>query len=151
MSWSTWIAPAGFFAISFAAGLFACALVKRMKVVDAPDGIRKTQAQPVPRLGGVAILFGTLIGTALSFLILMVGYGIDSVATLSDLIVGAFQTNTRLGIAIGFVSICFLIGLWDDIWTANTKLKLAIQTFRPEARPSAANSAPSPKAPASPA
>ncbi|MEL6414735.1 MAG: hypothetical protein AAFQ15_07330, partial [Pseudomonadota bacterium] len=129
MSWSTWIAPAGFFAISFAAGLFACALVKRMKVVDAPDGIRKTQAQPVPRLGGVAILFGTLIGTALSFLILMVGYGIDSVATLSDLIVGAFQTNTRLGIAIGFVSICFLIGLWDDIWTANTKLKLAILTL----------------------
>lgn len=129
MSWTTWIAPAGFFAISFAAGLLACALVKRVKVFDAPDGVRKTQAQPVPRLGGVAILFGTLIGTALSFLVLMVGYGIAPVSTLSELIVGAFQTNLGLGIAMGFVSICFLIGLWDDIWTANTKLKLLVLTL----------------------
>ena len=129
MSWTTWIAPAGFFAISFAAGLLACALVKRVKVVDAPDGGRKTQAEPVPRLGGVAILLGTLIGMALSFIILMVGYGVDPVSTLSDLITGAFETNISLGIAMAFVAVSFLIGLWDDIWTANTKLKLAILTL----------------------
>ena len=101
MNWTVWIAPAGFFAISFAAGLLACALVKRVKVVDAPDGGRKTQAQPVPRLGGVAILLGTLIGMAISFVILMVGYGVDPVSTLSSLIAGAFETNLGLGIAIG--------------------------------------------------
>ena len=128
MSWTVWIAPAGFFAISFAAGLLACALVKRLGVVDAPDGGRKTQVQPVPRLGGVAILFGTLIGMVLSFIILMVGYGVDPVSTLSSLIQGAFETHTSLGIAFGFVAISFLIGLWDDIWTANTKLKLVILT-----------------------
>ncbi|GAB5455706.1 MAG: MraY family glycosyltransferase [Henriciella sp.] len=126
MSWTVLIAPAGFFAISFAAGLFACALVKRLGVVDAPDGGRKTQAQPVPRLGGVAILLGTLIGMALSFIILMLGYGIDPVSTLVELLGSAAKTNTNLGIAIAFVAISFAIGLWDDIWTANTKLKLAI-------------------------
>ena len=128
MSWTTLIAPAGFFAISFAAGLFACALVKRLGVVDAPDGGRKTQAQPVPRLGGVAILLGTLIGMALSFILLMLGYGIDPVSTFVDLLISAAQTNTNLGIAMAFVAISFAIGLWDDIWTANTKLKLAILT-----------------------
>lgn len=129
MTWTTWIAPAGFFAISFAAGLLACAFVKRVKVVDAPDGGRKTQAAPVPRLGGVAILLGTLIGMALSFIILMVGYGVDPVSTLSGLITSAFETNSGLGIAMAFVAISFLIGLWDDIWTAKTKLKLAILTL----------------------
>ncbi|NQY39690.1 MAG: hypothetical protein HRT80_06285 [Henriciella sp.] len=129
MSWTVWIAPAGFFAISFAAGLLACALVKRLGVMDAPDGGRKTQAQPVPRLGGVAILLGTLIGMAFSFVILMVGYGVDPFATISNLILGAFETNTNLGIAFGFVAISFLIGLWDDIWTANTKLKLVLLTI----------------------
>lgn len=126
MSWTALIAPAGFFAISFAAGLFACALVKRMGVVDAPDGNRKKQAQPVPRLGGVAILFGTLIGMALSFVILMLGYGADPVSTFADLVTGAFETNTDLGIAMAFVAVSFAIGLWDDISTANTKLKLVI-------------------------
>ena len=126
MSWTALIAPAGFFAISFAAGLFACALVKRIGVVDAPDGNRKTQARPVPRLGGVAILFGTLIGMALSFVILMLAYGADPVSTFTDLIAGAFETNTDLGIAMAFVAVSFAIGLWDDISTANTKLKLAI-------------------------
>ena len=129
MSWTVWIAPAGFFAISFAAGLLACAFVKRLGVVDAPDGGRKTQVQPVPRLGGLAILLGTLIGMALSFVILMVGYGVAPVATLSSVITGAFETNISLGIAFIFVAISFVIGLWDDIWTANTKLKLAILTL----------------------
>lgn len=128
MSWTILIAPLGFFALSFAAGLFACALVKRLGVVDAPDGGRKTQAHPVPRLGGVAILLGTLIGMALSFIILMLGYGIDPVSTLVELLGSAAKTNTNLGIAMAFVAVSFAIGLWDDIWTANTKLKLAILT-----------------------
>lgn len=128
MSWTTLIAPAGFFAISFAAGLLACALVKRMGVVDAPDGGRKTQAQPVPRLGGVAILLGTLIGMALSFTVLMLGYGIDPISTFADLLVSAFETSPGLGVAMAFVALSFAIGLWDDIAAANTKLKLVILT-----------------------
>ncbi|MFN3213931.1 MAG: glycosyltransferase family 4 protein [Henriciella sp.] len=124
MSATVWIVPAGFTAISFAAGLFACALIKRTGIVDAPDGARKTQSGPVPRLGGVAILLGTLIGMALGFVTLMVGYGADPVAIFSELLADVYQSNAPLGLALCFVAICFLIGLWDDIWTANTKLKL---------------------------
>ena len=129
MNWTLLIAPAGFFAISFAAGLLACALVKRLGVTDAPDGGRKTQAQPVPRLGGVAILLGALIGMALSFVILMLGYGADPIATFTNLIHEGVKTNPGLGIAMGFVAVSFAIGLWDDIATAGTKLKLAILTI----------------------
>ena len=129
MNWTVLLAPAGFFAISFAAGLLACALVKRLGVTDVPDGGRKTQAQPVPRLGGVAILLGTLIGMALSFVILMLGYGTDPIATFTSLIHEGVKTNPGLGIAIAFVAVSFAIGLWDDIATAGTKLKLAILTI----------------------
>lgn len=129
MNWTVLIAPAGFFAISFAAGLLACALVKRLGVVDAPDGGRKMQSQPVPRLGGVAILLGTLIGMAFSFVILMLGYGSDPIAMVTGLIHEALKTTPGLGIAMAFVAVCFAIGLWDDIATAGTKLKLAILTI----------------------
>ena len=129
MNWTVLIAPAGFFAISFAAGLLACALVKRLGVVDAPDGGRKTQSQPVPRLGGLAILLGTLIGMTISFAILMLGYGANPVATFTGLINEGVQTTPSLGVAIAFVAVSFAIGLWDDIGTAGTKLKLAILTI----------------------
>lgn len=129
MSATVWIVPVGFTAISFAAGLFACALIKRTGIVDVPDGARKTQSGAVPRLGGVAILLGTLIGMALGFVALMFGYGANPVVIFVELMAGVFQSNSPLGLAFGFVAICFLIGLWDDIWTANTKLKLIILTL----------------------
>ncbi|MEQ9315828.1 MAG: hypothetical protein RLN72_08235 [Henriciella sp.] len=47
---------AGLAAISFIAAFLLCAAMKRTGVVDAPDGERKLQAQPVPRLGGVGLM-----------------------------------------------------------------------------------------------
>lgn len=125
ITWATLILPAAFTAISFAAGLIACALIKRIGIVDAPDGARKTQDQAVPRLGGVAILLGTLAGIAISFLILLLGYGVDPVSTFIELIFGLIHANSLISLALAFALFSFLIGLWDDLSTANTKLKLA--------------------------
>lgn len=124
MAWTEWVLPAAFTAISFAVGLVACALVKRTGVVDAPDEARKMQSSPVPRLGGVAILIGALVGMSLSFLILILAYRADPIPTISSLITGLVQSGGGLGLAFVFVAFSFLLGLWDDLWKANTKLKL---------------------------
>ncbi|MEO0607862.1 MAG: hypothetical protein AAFY82_06490 [Pseudomonadota bacterium] len=120
------LAGAAFGALGLAGSLAAIAVVKRIGVVDAPDEARKTQSAPVPRLGGVAILAGTLIGGLLGFLVFFLSYGTRP----ADGFV-ALMAHTRLllsGYEAAFlcVVVAFLIGLWDDIWTANTKLKLFI-------------------------
>lgn len=124
MSAGLLIGAGSFALISFAICLGVIALVKRSGVVDAPDGGRKQQATAVPRLGGVAIAAGTLLGGLISCLILFFAYGMDPGdglaqlgSSLADLIRG-YET------VLIFVGGAFLLGLWDDIWTANTKLKL---------------------------
>lgn len=126
MDWGLWLLIGAFTAISFAVSLLACRFVMGLNVVDAPDGDRKMQAQPVPRLGGLAILIGTLVGGSLSFVILVSAYGVDPVATVNSLISGLSASALGMGALSGLVITAFLIGLWDDIWTANTKLKLLI-------------------------
>ena len=126
MDWGLWLLTGAFTAISFAVSLLACRFVMGLNVVDAPDGDRKTQASPVPRLGGLAILIGTLIGGSLSFVILVSTYGVEPVATLRALTSGLTSSALGMGALSGLVVTAFLIGLWDDIWTANTKLKLFV-------------------------
>lgn len=123
---SDWLAGAAFAAFGLAGSLVAVTVVKRTGIVDAPDEARKTQAQPVPRLGGVAILVGTMIGVLLGFLVFFLSYGTGILGGFAQLF---RQTGILLqGYEAGFVfvAIAFLIGLWDDIWTAPTKLKLLI-------------------------
>lgn len=126
MDWGMWLLIGAFTAISFAVSLAACHVVMGLGVVDAPDGERKTQAQSVPRLGGVAILMGTLLGGCLSFVILVVAHGVSPADTFQSLVAGLTSSTLGLAPVLGFVAIAFLIGLWDDIWTANTKLKLVL-------------------------
>lgn len=102
----------------------ACAWVMRIGVVDAPDGVRKTQARPVPRLGGVAILSGGLLGSALSIVLVVFANAPDPIAALIDLPHQMSQDLEGWGWVHGFALIAFLIGFWDDLLTANTKLKL---------------------------
>lgn len=114
------------FALAFAASLFACSLVMRINVVDAPDGERKTQTRPIPRLGGVAILIGGLLGIAATFVIVILTYSDDPVQHFQELPGRLVRDGASFAPAFGFAATAFLIGLWDDIWTANTKLKLAL-------------------------
>ncbi|MGB3627073.1 MAG: hypothetical protein WA989_14675 [Henriciella sp.] len=43
-------------ACTFIVSVLLCAAMKRSGIVDAPDGYRKLQTSPVPRLGGVGIM-----------------------------------------------------------------------------------------------
>ncbi|MEL7030968.1 MAG: hypothetical protein AAGK80_01740 [Pseudomonadota bacterium] len=126
MAWQIWLLSAAFVAISFSTALIACRIVMKIGVVDAPDGARKTQSVAVPRLGGVAIFVGALLGGGLGLVVLALAYGINPAQIIAIHAQEIIAGDTRLGLALGFASIAFLIGLWDDIWSANTKLKLLI-------------------------
>lgn len=121
-----WIAGAAFAAFGLAGSLAAVAAVKRTGVVDAPDEARKTQTAPVPRLGGVAILIGTLIGGLLGFLVFFLSYGTSPIDGFANLVAETRLILSGYEAAFLVVAVAFLIGLWDDIWSANTKLKLFV-------------------------
>lgn len=76
---------------------------------DAP-GERKIHKYPIPRLGGVAIWLGFMLGLG---------------------VIGLLQWNRELGSALPGVlaggSIIFVLGLLDDLFTLSPYLKLLIQ------------------------
>lgn len=83
--------------------------VQGLGVNDAPDGVRKTQAKPVSRLGGLAII----LAAGLSYIPL-------AITQWSDL----SGIDLPVALALGFTIIAFTVGLFDDLWTLDTKLKL---------------------------
>ncbi|MEL7039930.1 MAG: hypothetical protein AAGL90_00300 [Pseudomonadota bacterium] len=107
---------------SFVAGLLFCVWVMRLGVVDAPDGMRKTQSAPVPRLGGVAILLGALIGSAV--LSLLVQPPMRSF--ISETLASPLNSGRELVLALAFTLIAFCVGLWDDVRGLGTPLKLCM-------------------------
>ena len=95
------------FGLSLTLGLVLTALVRwagrRLGVLDRPDGFRKIQKHPIPRMGGVAIFaafFGALIA--------------------APCLHGSAQLTSCLGDS-GFLPVLcgglavLLIGLWDDV------------------------------------
>ncbi len=124
MSGQLAIAAAGFTALGFALCLLFCALVKRSGIVDEPDGGRKQQSTAIPRLGGVAIAAGAVLGSLISFFILLLAWGTAPGAGFSRLFSEISNLLQGYETVLVFVAGAFLLGLWDDVWTANTKLKL---------------------------
>lgn len=126
MPGTDWVAGTAFAAFGLAGSLIAIALVKRSGIVDSPDEARKRQAAPVPRLGGVAILAGTMIGIGLGFLVFFLSSGVSVIDGFSELLRQSGVLIRGYEAVFAWVAIAFLVGLWDDISTANTKLKLAM-------------------------
>jgi UDP-N-acetylmuramyl pentapeptide phosphotransferase/UDP-N-acetylglucosamine-1-phosphate transferase len=93
--------------------------VKSIGVVDAPDGDRKFQPTPVPRLGGLAILAGIVPGLAAAALLNGLSMAGNSDSFLSA---DASHTPALLLAALAFAA----IGLADDISNINAKLKLGL-------------------------
>lgn len=89
-------------------------LARAAGLVDASDGARKTHPEPVPRIGGVAVFFGLLLGV----LAIDVGFGGGAVLfTRPMLVVGAG------GAAM------FALGIVDDLWSMSARYKLVGQVL----------------------
>lgn len=106
-------------AISLALSVFITPLVRnlalRYGLVDEPDGHRKIHKEPIPRVGGIAILLAC-IGSC------------STVALLSSFNVvpaHAFATTILIAPAAGII---FFIGLADDLFHLSAIQKLAGQT-----------------------
>ena len=111
-----------------AAGL-ACALswqmghlVKKFGIVDRPDGDRKTQSVPVARLGGLAIFAVIIVFLLLEWLVFTFTPKSDGSGEIAYWLYASRPYQIALGVSL----FAFLIGLWDDIGTVPTKLKLAL-------------------------
>ncbi len=94
-------------------GWTVSSISKRSGINDAPDGVRKTQDHPIPRLGGIAILIAA-------------GLALLPANFIQGLAFSDSADAMKWAILASFCSCVTVLGLWDDIWTANTKLKLAL-------------------------
>jgi len=106
-------------AIAFPLAYAACELTKRSGVMDAPDSHRKQQAAPVPRLGGMGIVFAI----AIVFGLAAIGYEQVPGMAESDWLPGDFSF---ILVALAIASMLCLIGAWDDIFGMTAKVKLAL-------------------------
>lgn len=98
--------------IAFITGLFLVPLVitfsEKQGLLDKPNE-RKIHSHPVPRLGGIAIWFCTIV----SFLALIILSYYPHRSLISGLLLGS--------------SLMFLLGLIDDIYNLSAKFKFVIQ------------------------
>ena len=92
------------FIITFAATPFVKELAFKIGAVDIPKDNRRMHKRPTARLGGLAIFAGFII----------------SVLLFSDV-------NTELAGILAGCCIIVLLGVFDDIYALNAKLKLLIQ------------------------
>ena len=109
-------------AISVLAALvsyWTCRLTCRWGVLDLPDGERKFQSAPVPRLGGVGVLAGI-------FAVVVVAGALHAVQPLligSDFLPGGVRT---VAVALAASLLFAAIGAADDITDLNATLKLGL-------------------------
>jgi UDP-GlcNAc:undecaprenyl-phosphate/decaprenyl-phosphate GlcNAc-1-phosphate transferase len=112
-----------FFAIFFLSLLLSFALTRyvrdtasRRGLLAVPSNERHLHASPLPRLGGIAIF----ISFSLSMIVAVV------VAKRMPDLQSAFSSKTLLTILFP-ASLVFLLGVYDDLYTAGPYLKFAIQ------------------------
>ncbi|CAN1529070.1 Rfe UDP-N-acetylmuramyl pentapeptide phosphotransferase/UDP-N- acetylglucosamine-1-phosphate transferase [Candidatus Nanopelagicaceae bacterium] len=94
------------------------ALAIRLGAMDAPNLARKTQAEPVPYLGGVAIAFGISIVTFAAVFVGGSDYASDNSDQLKDLAFTVLLPALVLG----------AIGLFDDLRSLSPWPRLIAQT-----------------------
>lgn len=106
-------------AIAFPLSWYTCSLTRRTGVVDAPDGKRKQQAAPVPRLGGLGIIAAIAIVFALAWTahaLLPAMQGHDWLPGPSRQVIAALAISGLLA----------AIGTWDDIHPLAPRAKLGM-------------------------
>jgi UDP-N-acetylmuramyl pentapeptide phosphotransferase/UDP-N-acetylglucosamine-1-phosphate transferase len=106
--------------------LLFCIGVKKSGVVDHPDGERKQQAAPVARLGGVPIALAFAITASIALPVLSLIGGADLLSALELGYAAGLTVAIQSKTLLLFIAGAFLIGLWDDLRTAPTALKLLV-------------------------
>ena len=104
---------------AFLLAWIACGLTMRLNVLDAPDGARKQQAAPVPRLGGIGVLATIIIlygMAALAHEALPGAIGHDWLPGPIKLVLLALAGGLALG----------LIGVADDVFGLTSLVKLVL-------------------------
>lgn len=100
-------------ALAFATGLalvvtpLMVTIARRLRLYDAPDGVRRQHAAPVPRLGGV----GVYLAAAFVGAVIILGGAQFFVASGAE---GDRQISILAGVFLGS-AILFIIGLIDDV------------------------------------
>lgn len=104
----TILATVALAACTFIVSFVLCAAMKRTGIVDAPDGHRKLQTAPVPRLGGVGVM---------SAIVLILGPAAVFHAALPALLAGDWLPGTVPTVwhALGASFMFAAIGALDDI------------------------------------
>jgi UDP-GlcNAc:undecaprenyl-phosphate GlcNAc-1-phosphate transferase len=89
----------------------AARIARRLGMLDDP-GPRKVHSAAVPRIGGVAIVMGTLLAVAVVML-------------LDNRIARQFeQVRPQVLVMLGAGTFLFLVGLWDDLHPLSGRAKL---------------------------
>src|ERR1700741_4036031 len=78
-------------------------IFRKIGVVDLPDGGRKSHAEPIPRVGGIAIALSYLAAFAV-VLFLPFSYRVTVAKALPD-----------VGLLLLAAGVIFAVGLWDDL------------------------------------
>jgi UDP-GlcNAc:undecaprenyl-phosphate/decaprenyl-phosphate GlcNAc-1-phosphate transferase len=84
--------------------------------VAVPTGGRHLHSSPLPRLGGIAIFISFALSMAVS----------AAVASYNPALHFAFASKTLITI-LGPASLIFLLGVYDDVYTAGPWLKFSVQ------------------------
>lgn len=91
-------------------------LAKRFDAIDYPNA-RRVNTRPIPRLGGTAIFFGMIAGTA------ALAAGVCFLGWESPFVEREDLTVNYFGVAAG-ATLMFIVGVVDDIRTLSPKPKL---------------------------
>ena len=115
----------GVFVVAFLVTVFITPLMRKLAVengiVDHPAESRKVHRIPIAYLGGVAVFLGMLAAISFSFLAPILPDTIFSIHTLDD-----DQRFVPISILLG-MTVITIIGLWDDVFGLDPRLKVAGQ------------------------
>ena len=123
------------FAVSFCVSTLVCWFVKRwantVGLIDKP-GERKIHQTPVPTAGGLGIWLGILLPVTVVTGLLLLCQQSDAVKNLlpesiAQYIDGAFYRSGQLWLLIGLGSVLVLLGILDDKYNLNWKLRICVQ------------------------
>ena len=117
---------------SFAVSFLVCALVRRVAsrvgLLDRP-GERKIHQIPIPLGGGIGIWCGVVVPLLIVYLAANLSVRVDGVFPESITLYsrGIAESGCRLATLLGLASVLFLLGIIDDRYGIDWKIRIAVE------------------------